>query len=66
MTSTYLKKTNQMVDFHNIQQLPILDGSYEDFSVPILVFDEKNPSFCEIGQYYYIYLITNGKCLILT
>lgn len=28
-----------------------LKGNEESFSVPVLVFDESEPTFCEIGHY---------------
>ena len=38
-----------------MQELPKvatdLNGNEESFSVPVLVFDEKEPTFCEIGHY---------------
>ena len=44
-----------MDDFHNMQEYPkratTLNGDDENFSLPVLVFDEDNPSFCEIGHY---------------
>lgn len=41
--------------FFPMQEIPKkatdLLGRFEDFSVPILVFDKSEPNFCEIGHY---------------
>jgi hypothetical protein len=43
------------MEFFSMQVLPRtaqdLLGKFEDFSVPVLVFDKSDSNFCEIGHY---------------
>jgi hypothetical protein len=43
------------MEYFKMQELPKvatdLNGNEESFSVPVLVFDETEPTFCEIGHY---------------
>jgi len=44
-----------IMEFYNMQTFPKvatdLKGNKENFSVPVLVFDEENPDYFEIGHY---------------
>ena len=44
-----------MAQFYNMQRLPKvakgINGQPQEFSVPVLLFDKDDPTFCEIGHY---------------
>ena len=48
-----IKEQNNI--FNRMQEIPKratdLAGNFEDFSVPVLVFDKSEHNFCEIGYY---------------
>lgn len=44
-----------MITYYNMNLHPVravdLSGNKLDFSIPVLVYDAEDPSYCEIGHY---------------